>query len=297
MGCMKQTIVVLGGSGKTGRRVAGQLEQLGHPVRAASRRSPIRFDWGDDQTWAPVLEGAHAVYVVPYDGEDGVERLRSLTTLAVVSGVRRLVLLSAREWVDTADAAALARENIVRRSGLAWTVLRPVWFAQNFSEEPFFADGVRAGEVAFGTGGGAHPFIDAGDIAAVAVAALTQGGHDGKIYDLSGPRALTVNEALAAIAAVTGLSIRQVPLPLAAYEEYLAEHYYPADVAAGVVGLSRLVRDGEDAYLSDGVQRALGREPRDFSDYVAASAASGAWSSSPHPVHLGTKPSVLPFGS
>ncbi|QNG18335.1 NAD(P)H-binding protein [Rhodococcus triatomae] len=271
------TITVLGGSGKTGRRVAARLDALGHRVRAVSRRSPTRFDWSDQETWYPVVDGAHAVYLVPDDSEAGVERLRSFIALAADSGVVRAVLLSAREWADIEDKASLAREDIVRRSGLEWTVLRPVWFAQNFSEEPFLADGVRAGELAFGTGDGAHPFIDAEDIAETGVAALTDARHAGRTYALSGPRAITLAEAVRTISEATGRSIRPVPLSLEAYRDHLSEHYYPPAVADGVVGLSRLIRSGGDAYLSDGVRQALGREPRDFADYAAATAATGIW--------------------
>ncbi|WP_212817633.1 NAD(P)H-binding protein [Polymorphospora rubra] len=267
-------ITVIGGTGKTGRRVVAQLRRAGHEPRAASRSAATRFDWTDRDTWPAAVEGAGAVYVTPYDPGDG-DLLKAFTDVAVHAGVRRLVLLSAREWVDIHDTAALAREDAVRDCGADWTILRPTWFAQNFSEEPFFSDGVRAGELAHGTGDGRHPFVDVEDIAAVAVAALTGEGHGGRTYDLSGPRALTVAEALAEISTAADRPIRPVPLPLQAYREHLTGLGYPQEAAAGVAGLSALIRDGDDAYVSDGVWRALGRPARDFADYVAATDWTG----------------------
>ncbi|WP_026066314.1 NAD(P)H-binding protein [Actinoalloteichus spitiensis] len=271
-----KTILVLGGTGKTGRRVAAQLTERGHTARVASRSAPTRFDWNDDTTWPAALGGAEAVYIVP-DDAGPLTQFESFVGLATREGVRRLVLLSAREWIQLGHPAATAREDIVRRSGVAWTLLRPVWFAQNFSEEPFLADEVREGAVRYGTGDGRHPFIDAEDIAAVAVAALTEDGHDGRVYPLSGPRALSIPEALDMIAATTGRTISRVSVPLDEYERHLTDRYYPAGAARAVTGLHELVRQHADDHLSDGVRQALGREPRDFADYVATTAAAGGW--------------------
>jgi uncharacterized protein YbjT (DUF2867 family) len=273
----QKPILVLGGTGKTGRRVAAQLEHHGHPARVASRRSRHRFDWADRRTWKPVLDGARGVYIMQDDGDDG-RLLRAFTELAAESGVQRVVLLSAREWADVSDEAAMARERVVTDSGLEWTIVRPVWFAQNFSEEPFLSADVAAGEVTLPTGDGRHPFVDAEDIAAVAVAALTEDGHAGQTYELSGPRAITVGEAVEEIAAATG---RQIERPHISAEEYVdrlvRQGFYPRDVASVVAGLAEMIRRGDDAHLSDGVHRALGREPRDFADYVKTTADAGGW--------------------
>ncbi|WP_030103824.1 NAD(P)H-binding protein [Actinoalloteichus caeruleus] len=271
-----KTILVLGGTGKTGRRVAAQLTERGHTARVASRGAPTRFDWNDDTTWPAAVRGADGVYVVP-DDAGPLSHFESFISLATQEGVRRLVLLSAREGIETSNPAVISREDTVRGSGVEWTLLRPVWFAQNFSEEPFLAEGVREGEVRYGTEDGRHPFIDAEDIAAVAVAALTEDGHAGRVYTMSGPRALSIPEALDTIAAATGRTIRSVPLPLDEYERHLTDRYYPAGAARAVTGLSELVRRHADDHLSDGVREALGREPRDFADYVATTAEAGGW--------------------
>ena len=276
-GMNAESITVLGGTGKTGRRLAHQLEASDYRVKAASRRGPTRFDWADEASWGEALSDASAVYIVPDESPGGTDRLASFALRAVGSGVRRLVLLSAREWADTGYAEGLAREEVVRGSGAEWTILRPVWFAQNFSEEPFLADGVKEGELVFGTGEGAHPFIDAEDIAAVAAAALTQDHHHGKEYELTGPRAITIAEAVEIIAIELGRPIRAYAATAEEYRAFLTERYYSPEGAEGSVAMSDFIRSGNDARVSDGVQRALGREPRDFTEYVRAAAASGAW--------------------
>lgn len=273
----KQTITVLGGTGKTGRRVATQLHDEGHHVRVASRRSPTQFDWTDGATWAGAITGADAVYIVPHEAPDGNEQLETFTRLAVTSGVRQLVFLSAREWVDTGLDEGLVREEIVRASGTGWTILRPVWFAQNFSEEAFLAHGINDGELTFGTGEGRHPFIDTEDIAAVAAAALTDDGHHGQHYELTGPRAITMTEAVETIAAALGRPIGTRSLDTEEYREHLVNRYLSAEAAEGSSALCELIRRGEDARLSDGVQRALGRQPREFAAYVRTTAAAGLW--------------------
>jgi uncharacterized protein YbjT (DUF2867 family) len=173
---------------------------------------------------------------------------------------------------------ALAREEAVRGSGADWTILRPVWFAQNFSEEPFLHHDVMRGEVLLPSGNGAHPFVDADDIAEVAAAALTEAHHAGEVYTLSGPRALTVAEAGAIITAATGRPIRHVQVPAEEYVDHLVRlGLHPRPVARAVADLAAHIASGRDAHLSDGVLQALGRPPRDFTDYVKATAATGAW--------------------
>lgn len=270
-------ILVLGGTGKTGRRVAAQLRSRGRAVRVASRSAPTRFDWHDPRTWEPAVTGAAGVYLVVDDADDG-NALRRFVDLAVSRGVARLALLSAREWKELKIEGPLAAERTVKDSGVEWTILRPVWFAQNFSEEAFLSDGVARGELAYASGDGAHPFIDATDIAEVAAAALVEPGHAGQTYELSGPRAMTIPEAVAEIAAATGRQIRTLPLTPEEYVEHLvAQGPYPRPVAEAVSGLFAHIRAGRDAYLSDGVSLALGRAPKDFADYVKTTTAAGGW--------------------
>lgn len=279
--------LVIGGTGKTGRRVVNLLRERGVPTRVASRSADPRFDWDEPDTWDAVLDGMRAVYIVPLDATPS--RTPALVERAVASGARRLVLLSARGtdvpgyFGETFLGAEIKEihgqgENAVRASGAAWTILRPGWFAQNFSEG-VFRDGVLAGELALPTGDGAGAFVDAEDIAAVAVAALTEPGHGGRVYELSGPRALTIDEALAEIAAATGHRARYVPVEEAEFRAQLvAQGLAEAEAALWTDALTP-IRTSREAPVLDGVRRALGRAPRDFTEFARTEAAAGAWNS------------------
>lgn len=277
-----RTVLVIGGTGTTGKRVVSRLRDRGVPVRAASRGGDVRFDWDDPETWGPALEGAGSVYITPLDAPP--PRTPALVERAVAAGVRRLVLLSARGvdvpghfGSDTVIAHGhLEGERAVRESGASWTVLRPSWFAQNFSEGAF-RDGVLSGELALPVGDGRSAYIDADDIADVAVAALTGEGHDGKVYELSGPRALTVTEALGEISRATGRRMRHRDGDEEGFVRDMAEWGVPAEEARMWANALTPIRTGGDAVVADGVDRALGRGPRDFAAFADTAAAAGAW--------------------
>jgi len=201
-----------------------------------------------------------------------VETVRSFAEQAVESGARRLVLLSGRGEEEAQHA-----EQAVQDSGADWTILRASWFAQNFSEG-FLCDAVLGGEVALPAGDVAEPFIDADDIADAAVAALTEDGHSRQLYELTGPRMLTFAEAVAEISKASGRTLRYEQIEPQQFASLLEGNGVPADVVALVTYLFTTVLDGRNAQLTDGVQRALGREPRDFADYARAAAATGVWS-------------------
>ncbi|MFC4565630.1 NAD(P)H-binding protein [Nocardiopsis mangrovi] len=280
----EKTTVVIGGTGTTGRRVAAGLREKGAAVRVASRSGETRFDWTDPGTWQAALDGADSAYIVPLD--DAPSRTPALVEAAVKSGVARLVLLSAR-GIDvpgyfaegfTASALHLEGEQAVRASGAAWTIVRPAWFAQNFSEG-VFRDGLLAGELALPVGSGASAFVDADDIAAVAVAALTGPGHDGEVYELTGPRALTIAQVVDEIAGAAGPKARYTPIEEDAFRAGLvAQGMSEAEAALWTEGL-RPIRTSAEARISDGVERALGRAPRDFTEFARAAAQAGAWRS------------------
>ncbi len=190
----------------------------------------------------------------------------------MAAGVRRVVLLSARE-----EEAVIDGERAVRESRVAeWTVLRPSWFAQNFSED-FFLPSVLAGDVRLSTGDGQEPFIDVEDIADVAVATLTEDGHAGQTYELSGPRLLTFGEVVAEISRAAGREIRYTALDEERFTAELTQAGTDPHFVEVLRRLFAVIRDGGNAHLSDGVQRVLGREPRDIAGYIEATAASGAW--------------------
>lgn len=269
-------ILVLGGSGKTGRRVAALLAERGIPARTASRGGSTRFDWLDDSTWGPALDGATAVYLVylqDLSSPDAPGHIGEFLRLAKERGVARVVMLSARGWESAGPA-----ERAVRESGIGWTILRPTWFAQNFSED-MFLPAVLGGELRLPTGDGQEPFIDTEDIAEVAVAALTDARHEGEVYELSGPRLLSFGDAVAAIARATGQEVRYTPITSEEFIADLIASGLTAEEAPIVDGLLGIIARGENAYLSDGVRRALGREARDFDAFAERTAAEGAWRS------------------
>jgi uncharacterized protein YbjT (DUF2867 family) len=276
-----KNILILGGTGKTGRRIARRLQAAGQPVRTASRTSgDIPFDLDNPTTWAPALDGVTAVYVMEPNLQTSIDRQARIPRFvaeAVAVGVRRLVLLSAHGVGEADDSHPLkTAEQAVRGSGVDWTILRPDWFSQNFSES-FWLPGVLNGTLSLPTGDGRTPFVDAEDIAEVAAAALTEDRHSGQIYQLTGPRAISFGEAADLIGKATGRTIRHLDVDPEVFIERQASHGVPPDVARLLTGLLVAIRDGRGAALSDGVERALGRSPRPFEDYVAETAAAGHW--------------------
>jgi uncharacterized protein YbjT (DUF2867 family) len=268
----ENTTLVLGGTGKTGRRVVARLEALGVPVRIGSRTaSELPFDWDKRETWGPVLDGVGTVYVL-YSPEiafpGAAETIGEFATAAVGKGVRRLVLLSGRGD----EIHASASERAIQESGAEWTILRAAWFNQNFSES-FMREPVLYGEIQLPAGDVAEPFIDAEDIADVAVAALTTDDHVGKIYELCGPRLLTFSDAAAEIGRAANKEVRYASVTFVEYAQMLREHGLPR----AYVEMFRTVLDGRNSHVSDGVQQALGREPKDFSEYARKTADKGVW--------------------
>lgn len=267
------TLVVTGASGRTGSRVARSAEAAGLTVRAASRATG--FDWEDRSTWADALRGADAAYLAhPADvGAPGTaEAVGELAGVALGLGVRRLVLLSAR-----GEDQALPTEEALRASGADWTVVRAAWFAQNFSEGPLLDEMLR-GELVFPAGEVAEPFVDVRDIAEVVVAAVTGGErYAGRTLTVTGPRLLTWREAVAEIAAATGRALAYRSVPVQDYGEALVGFGVPPEEAAFLTGVFATLLDGRNAHVEDGVRQVLGREPRDFGDFVAEGAAAGTW--------------------
>jgi uncharacterized protein YbjT (DUF2867 family) len=267
-------MLVLGGTGKAGRRVVERLEARGLPVRVGSRSGTPPFDWEDRSTWAPALEGVGAVYLTYYPDlavPGAVEASRTFAELAVRSGVPRLVLLSGR-----GEPEAERAEQAVRDTGAELTILRSTWFMQNFSED-YMLEHVRSGEIRLPAGNVPTPFIDVDDIADVAVAALTDDRHVGRLYELTGPRALTFTEAAAEIAEAAGRQVRYTPVSLEQHEVELAQHGVPREVIELLTYLFSEVVDGRNADTADGVKRALGREARDFGDFAREAAGTGVW--------------------
>ncbi|MDM0034460.1 NmrA family transcriptional regulator [Variovorax sp. J22P271] len=266
--------LVLGGTGKTGHRVAQGLRARGLGVRIGSRAAVPAFDWEAQGGWPAVLEGVAAVYIA-YHPDLAVPgapaAIQAFTDLAVRSGVRRLVLLSGR-----GEPQARRCEDIVRRAGTDWTVVRASWFCQNFSEG-YLVEPIRAGLLALPVGPVGEPFVDARDVAEVALAALTEHGHAGQAYEVTGPRLWTFAEAAAEIGRAAGRRVGFVQLPMDDYAAALQAADLPPDEVALIRYLFTEVLDGRNASIADGVQKALGRPPTGFADYARETAAAGVW--------------------
>jgi uncharacterized protein YbjT (DUF2867 family) len=266
--------LVLGGNGKTGRRVVERLRAIDVPVRVGSRTGELPFDWQDQSIWQAILQDIKKVYISFYPDlavPGAADAIRAFTDLAVQSGVERLILLSGR-----GEEEAQACEKIVQQAGAEWTILRASWFCQNFSEG-FMRDLILDGVLALPAGDVKEPFIDADDIADVAVAALTEDGHSGEIYEMTGPRLLAFSEVVQEIARATGRDIRYIQISHEDFTTGLEQQGVPKDMVSLLDYLFGTILDGRNEHLNDGVQRALGRNPRDFSEYVRNAVAACAW--------------------
>ncbi|MBB5120566.1 NAD(P)H-binding protein [Streptomyces eurocidicus] len=270
-------VLVLGATGKTGRRVTRLLRAAGVPVRAASRSGEVRFDWAEPATWAGALEGATAAYVIASDAHP--DAVGAFTEQAVAAGVGRFVALSGRgidEVGPDFGQGMVAAERAVRASGARWSVIRPNNFNQNFDEDVWHQP-LLDGRLALPIGDVPEPFVDADDVAEVAAALLTRDGHDGQVYELSGPRGLTFAEAAEQIARAAGRPVTYVELTPEEYEAELTAAGWPETGVRSMSALFALHRTGISAVPVDGVRRVLGREARGFEAYVERGVAAGAW--------------------
>lgn len=270
---MEPSILIIGGAGKTGRRVNSLLRQRHIATRPVSRSTTPSFDWLKPDGWADALDAVSKAYVT-YQPDLAVpgaaDAVAELASLARRKGLERLVLLSGR-----GEAGAMRAEAALQQSGVPWTIVRASWFNQNFSEG-YLRDSVLAGEIALPAGAVCEPFIDADDIAEVAAAALTDDRHAGRIYEVTGPRTLSFAEATAEIAAGLGRPIRYTQI---GQEDFVISlrAYVPEDVVQLMKELFTVVLDGRNSHVMPGVSQALGRPARDFSDYVRRTVASGLW--------------------
>lgn len=270
----KNITLVLGGTGKTGRRIAERLKQKGNAVRIGSRYAVPAFDWNSENTWESVIDGISSIYIsfTPDLAMPGAtDAINALAQQAKNAGVKQLVLLSGR-----GEEEAQACEAIVQKSGLDWTVVRASWFNQNFSEGAFI-DMVRNGAITLPARDTREPFVDADDIADVAVAALTEDGHAGQVYEVTGPRLMTFADIAKALSQATGREINYINVPHDSFVEGIRQSGAPKNVVWMLDYLFATVLDGRNAHVADGVERALGRPAKDFADYASDAAASGCW--------------------
>ena len=269
------TTLVIGNSGKTGKRVQQKLAQRDIATRGVSRSTAIPFDWYDASTWNTALEGTTSAYVAfqPDLAVPGAtEIIEQFCTLAISCGLRKIVLLSGR-----GEDGAQQAEQVLINSGLEWNIVRASWFAQNFSEG-FMLDGILSGEMILPKSDTLEPFIDVDDIADVAVAALTRDSLKNQLFEVTGPRLMTFADCIAAISTATGKRIRLKSVSVDEYIDYLKAQGLPEDIQWLMRELFTVVFDGRNASVEQGVQQALGRDATDFNDHVTKALASGIWS-------------------
>ena len=275
MNSTSDPIVIIGGSGKTGARVNARLQSLGYSTRPVSRSTTPAFDWDNPETWRAVLKGTRAAYVT-YQPDLAVPRaesaIKAFVKMAIENGLEHVVLLSGR-----GEEGAQRAEEILKASGISWNIVRASWFFQNFSES-FMLEGILAGELVLPAGATVEPFIDADDIADVVVATLTEPGHRDKVYEVTGPRALTFAQCVEGISAALGRPVTYTSIPVDQFMDALKEEGVPEEMQWLLHELFTVVFDGRNSEVMPGVQEALGRPAKDFKTYVQNTVESGVWS-------------------
>ncbi|ROS30023.1 uncharacterized protein YbjT (DUF2867 family) [Rathayibacter sp. PhB127] len=272
------TVLVTGVTGKTGRRLVPLLRAAGHTVREGSRRAATPFDWDDTATWPAALADIDAVYVVLPDlgSASTVDQVRSFARAASAAGVRTAVMVSFPETGGMDTDVVATTEQQFTDAGLALTVLRLRWFNQNFSED-FLTDSVRQGVLRLPAGSGREAFVDADDIAEVALAALTETTRIGRSYDLTGPRSLSFHDIADELSRATGRSIRYEPISTDTYIEEQQATGVPEEFAQMLAALYNQIGTGALDHTSEDIDSVLGRPARDFRDYADATATTGVW--------------------
>ncbi len=275
---MKHNILVIGGTGKTGRRVVEGLSHLGHEVSIGTRSSEPKFDWEDFSTFRPALKGKDRAYIVYYPDlavPGAKEAITALTEAALKEGLEKVVLLSGK-----GEAEAEACEQIVANSGLNYTLVRASWFNQNFSEGAFL-DFVLAGQVALPMPEAEIPFVDAGDIADVVTKVLTDDSYNGQTITVTGPRKMTFREVVATMSEAIDREIQYQPISIDAFKEGMSAAGLP-DSYVWLFGylFKEVLGNPENQSVSNDVEKVLGRKALDFKAYAKATAASGIWNQS-----------------
>lgn len=271
----KSNILVIGGTGKTGRKVASKLTKAGHNVRIGSRSALPSFDWDNSETWDPALQGMDKVYITfqPDLAVPGaLEAIEALTKQAKQSHVKKLVLLSGK-----GEREAELCEQVVIHSGLEYTIVRASWFNQNFSES-FFLEPILEGFVALPQAEVQVPYVDTDDIADVVVAALLHDKHNGQTYQLTGPRTLNFREVIQEIAEATQRDITFTPIALSAYTKVMKEQGVSADFIWLIEYLfTEVLGNSNNAEITNDIELVLGRPPKDFSVFIKETVNVGIW--------------------
>ncbi|WP_109301436.1 NmrA family NAD(P)-binding protein [Aquimarina sp. AU474] len=270
-----ENILVLGGTGKTGRKIVDLLGKTNHNVHIGSRSAKPSFDWHQPENWSHSLVGMDKVYIT-YQPDlavpgalDAIERL---TKEAQKAAVKKLVLLSGK-----GEKEAQLCEQVVIHSGIDYTIVRASWFNQNFSEN-FLLDSILDGFVALPQAEVQIPFVDTNDIAQVAVRALLGNEHNGKIYELTGPETITFKQAVTIIAEVTNRAITFVPISIQEYIEGMRRIDLPEDFIWLIEYLfTEVLGNPNNSEITNDIEKILNKKPISFKEYAQKAAIVGAW--------------------
>ena len=269
------TTLVIGATGTTGSRVVSRLMAAGHPVKAAGRQATevggapaVRFDWNDPATFGEALDGVDRLYLIPPLGSrDPAAVMLPFLRQGRAAGLRRVVLLSASAIPSGGPAVGQVHQAL---PGLfdAWAVLRPSWFMQNFTGDHPHAQSIRKdGTLLTATGEGRVGFVDADDIAAVAVHALTTPQAPNTDLVITGPQTLSYGDIAAVLTEVTGRSVTHRQLTYEQMRDRLAAGM-PAEFAELLAGMDLAIAEGAEDRTTDTVERLTGRPPRSFRAFV-----------------------------
>lgn len=266
-------ILVTGGTGKTGRRVAERLRALGPAPRVATRRparpGEVRFDWSDAATFDGAFGGICAVYLVaPAGVADPLAAMLPGLEHAMAANVRRFVLLSASSLEEGGPMMGAVHRRL-REHAPEWVVLRPTWFMQNLSEQQHLPTIRIERAIYSATGDGRVAFIDAEDIAATAAVALTDPGMANGDLVLTGPEPLSYDDVARILSDAVGESVVHRRLGEAGMAERYRAAGMPGDYAATLAAMDTAIKAGSEDRVTETVERLTGSKPRTLQRFAA----------------------------
>ncbi|WP_224247788.1 SDR family oxidoreductase [Hyalangium gracile] len=278
-------ILVTGGTGTIGSSTVKALQAKGARFKVGAR-SPdklkgqgvetVLFDWDKPETFGPALQGVEKVFLLTPVSDKQTQYTQALVDAAKKAGVKHIVKLSVM-GADAEPGISLGRlhrssEKAIKDSGIAWTMLRPTYFMENFFNF-YGADPKKDSTVYTTHGNGKAVWVDGRDVGEVAAAVLTGKGHEGKAYELTGPEALDSAEALTILGEALGRKYTHVPVPEEAGRKAMKDQHMPDWIVDGLSELAALIRNGWAATPATGVKDVLGRPPRTFKEYAKDYAA------------------------
>lgn len=267
---MYKEVLITGGTGKTGSRLATALRSRGVTPRIASRmlgNGKTEFDWMREETFDTAVRGIESVYLVAPTTDDTLSSMRPFLEVALQSGVKRFVFLSASS-IEEGGPMHGQVHRYLKQHAPSWVVLRPTWFMQNFSEMQHRATIVGEGAIYSATQDGQIPFIDAADIAEVAAEALTGETFPSGGRILTGPELLTYDQVASIIASTVKYPVEHRRLTEQELVQRLAGNGLPLPYAAFLASLDTQIANGSEARLTEEVLRITGKPPRLFQTFV-----------------------------